>query len=273
MNSSGNAVAGPTGPWWDDYRSFLAFEETEAIPSAEQLCALLQPGSRSGGGKPLRFVPASAIPGVDYERHIYETGEVSTREGSWHDFFNALAWCRLPRLKAAMNALHHAHLQEAHDGRRGAQRDALTLLDESGAIVVSHSRGLLEALAARDWQVAFCDLRETWLREARVVVCGHGLLEKLRSPYKSVTAHALLLHVDLADEMLQAVDFLLRLDAALARLMADGLCRSPADLSPLPLMGIPGWWPQGRQDLAFYDDPAVFRAAPMGLVAAPVHLL
>jgi len=27
---------------------------------------------------------------------------------------------------------------------------------------------------------------------------------------------------------------------------------------PLPVLGVPGWWP-ANDDLAFYDDPAVFR--------------
>jgi len=31
-------------------------------------------------------------------------------------------------------------------------------------------------------------------------------------------------------------------------------------LHPLPLLGVPGWWP-ANADPAFYDDPAVFRRA------------
>lgn len=265
--------ATPVGPWWDDYRGFLARLDGRQVAAAELLNRLLPHGSTSGGGKPLRFVPANTIPGIDYERHIYRTGEVSTREGSWHDFFNALAWCLLPRLKAAMNALHHDHLHEARGGRRGAQRDALTLLDESGAIVVSSCRELLEALASRDWNEAFCVMREAWRDEARVVICGHGLLEKLQSPYKSITAHALLLSYEEPAVKLWDDDFLPGLDAALAKELRLGLCTTPADLSPLPLMGLPRWWPEGDQDRVFYDDPALFRAAPAGFRPAPIHTL
>jgi hypothetical protein len=260
-------------PWWDDYGSYLAGLVESNLPAPEQLNEWLPPGTQSGGGKQLRFVPASRLPAVDYERHVFETGEVSTREDSWHDLFNALVWCALPRLKSAMNALHYAHFEESHAGRRGAQRDALTLLDESGAIVVSSNRPLLEALAGRDWRQAFHVQAGAWQHEVRTVICGHGLLEKLRAPYKSITAHVLLLYQDAAAAALWSDCFLAGLDAAVGHRLLCGLCRSPADLSPLPLMGIPGWWPEGSQDDSFYDDTEVFRSAPAAYRPAPIHML
>ena len=183
-------------PWWDEYRPLLEQLGGSGIPPAERLNELLPRGAASGSGKKLRFVPSADLPGVSYEKHVFETGEVSTREDSWHDLFNALAWCRLPKLKAAMNALHYAHLAEERGGRRGPQRDALTLLDESGAIVIGSERALLEALSRRDWKRAFVDLRPCWAGDTRAVVCGHALLEKLLAPYKSITAHVILLFVE-----------------------------------------------------------------------------
>jgi hypothetical protein len=258
---------------WDAYRRLLVGVDGLAPPGPEQLSEWLPPGTTSGGGKRLRFVPAGRVPGVDYERHIFETGEVSTRAGSWHDLFNALVWCVLPQLKAAMNALHYTHLDEARDGRRGAQRDALTLLDESGAIVVSSNRPLLAALAGRDWRQAFRAQAGAWRHEVRTVICGHGLLEKLRAPYKSITAQVLLLYQDAAASESWSDDFLSGLDRAVGQRLLGGLCQSPADLSPLPLMGIPGWWPEGAQDESFYDDAAVFRSAPPAFRPAPIHIL
>lgn len=262
-----------TQPWWDDYRSLLNRFDEPAVPAPEQLNQLLPPGAVSGGNRPLSFVPARSIPGVDYERHIFETGEVSTREDNRHDLFNALAWCSLPKLKASMNALHHAHLGEQHGGSRGPQRDALTLLDESGAIVISRERALLEALAARDWEQAFVRLHEAWAADTRVVICGHALLEKLLTPYQAITAHVLLIHIDSSSEYLCGKGLLARLDATLAAQLPRGLCPSPADLSPLPLMGIPGWWPPGEQDAAFYADRAVFRPPRAGSAPAPIRQL
>jgi hypothetical protein len=241
----------------------------EGVPSIERLNELLPAGVVSGGGAPIRFRAAEEIPGVEYERHVYETGEVSTRANDWHDGFNALVWCRWPRLKVALNAVHYRNLDAARGGRRGARRDALTLLDESGALVVGAEPDVLEALAARDWQRAFVGLREAWM-ETRCLVCGHALLQKLRSPYKAATAQVLLLQVDPAAAGGWGEAFLRELDAWLgAALSAGGLCDSPADLSPLPLAGIPGWWTAGPQDAAFYADTSVFRPAPAGLAKAP----
>lgn len=240
-------------PCWTGYRVAVGRLGDGPFPAADDLNGLLLPGQANAAGRRLTFRPASELPGVDYEKHIYETGQISTREGSWHDLFNALAWFRFPRLKAAMNACHYRHLDEARDGRRGARRDALTLLDESGVIVTSPDHRLLDALRARDWRAAFVARRESWATSG-VMVCGHAILEKFLAPYKALTAHALLVPLDGAA---CAAD----LDAQLASgLLSGELLNTTSDLSPLPLMGIPGWWPDGRQDGAFYADRAVFRA-------------
>lgn len=272
-------------PFWDDYRELMERALDACFPDIACLNRLLPPVARSGAGAQIRFVPASRLPGVAYERHIFETGEVSTREKSRHDLFNALVWCRLPRFKAAMNALHYGHIDEEHAGRRGPLRDALTLLDESGVLVVASNRRLLQALAERDWRRAFCEHRPDWPApepqegaakqdpRVRVVICGHALLEKLCAPYKAITAHALLLHVAAARLSQAGEDFLSWLDRELAERMPSGLCTAPAALSPLPLAGIPGWWPDAPQDSSFYDDSTVFRLPPPGLTAAPVHRL
>lgn len=240
-------------PCWQGYRPFLNHLDDSAHPTPAALSRLLPDGLQSRGGRAIQFVSSADIPAVPYEKHIYESGQVSTREASWHDLFNALAWCRLPHLKAAMNAVHYRHLGEAHDGRRGKQRDALTLLDESGVIVFGSNSRLLEALAARDWPRAFVGYREAWAEDTQVLVCGHAILEKFLDPYKALTAHALFLH---SSEPMIIPD----LDELLADALLSGeLMSSSRDLSPLPLMGIPGWWDYGSQDEEFYADQGVFR--------------
>ncbi|XLM22397.1 DUF3025 domain-containing protein [Chromobacterium piscinae] len=42
-----------------------------------------------------------------------------------------------------------------------------------------------------------------------------------------------------------------------ARLDDDAFLASPRALCPLPLLGIPGWWPD-NEDPAFYDNAAYF---------------
>lgn len=261
-------------PVWRPYRGLLDRMPAGAFPAADCLNGLLPPGARSGGGKPLTFVPATEIPGVEYETHIFETGQVSTRENNWHDLLNALVWCRLPRLKAAMNAMHYSHLDEAHAGRRGPLRDALTLLDESGAVLLASDREALQTLAERDWSSAFEGCGKAWGHTVVTVVCGHGLLEKFLQPYKSMTAHCLLCHCGSTESIRLAGDSLGTVDADLARLLSgDGRLTGPDMLSPLPLMGIPGWWPPGTQDRTFYEDETVFRPAPRGSRPVPVHSL
>jgi hypothetical protein len=221
----------------------------------------------SRGGQAIRFVPAADLPGVEYERHIFETGQVSTRENSWHDLFNALVWCRMPQLKVTMNAMHFHNLERNKSGSRGRLRDALTLLDESGVIVSGSNIDALDALSRRDWNTAFVRFRESWGAGLQIRVSGHAILEKFLDPYKSVTAHALLLHTP---RMLSTTEIDREAGVALAE---PGWLDSPSGLSPLPLMGIPGWWPHGDQDGEFYDDHSVFRPASGGKPLAPVHSL
>ena len=250
---------------WEGYRELIASLPGDSFPGTDDLGRLLPPGTASGNGLPIRFVPASLLPGVQYEQHIYETGEVSTRANSWHDLFNALAWCRLPKLKAAMNARHYKELNPERDGSRGKLRDALTLLDESGVIVTGSNPEVLQALVNRDWHAAFVTHRAAWRSQLRVFVCGHALLEKFLNPYKSMTAHALLLH---------ATHLVLweQLDKQLGASLGDRqFFDSPAGLSPLPLMGIPGWWQAGEQNDDFYDDRDVFRLAPASMTPAPIY--
>lgn len=242
-------------PCWHGFRELLDALDDGHFPGPEQLSGLLPDGLNCLGGQPVQFVPSMDIPGFPYEKNIYETGHVSTRPESWHDLFNALVWCRLPQLKVAMNAVHYQHLEEESGGRRGKQRDALTLLDESGVIVTGSHAGVLEALAARDWQRAFVDYREAWIGEAQILVCGHAILEKFLDPYKALTAHALYLH---SSEPMAIPE----IDELLADALLSGeFLSEPKDLSPLPLMGIPGWWPSGAQDETFYADEGVFRPA------------
>jgi len=60
---------------------------------------------------------------------------------------------------------------------RGPVRDALTLFDEN-AVLLQAPDALWDALQARDWPRLFVDARAQWA-QARVVLFGHALLEKL----------------------------------------------------------------------------------------------
>jgi hypothetical protein len=185
-----------------------------------------------------------------YEQFIHDTGTVPTREGL-HDFFNGLVWMRFPATKRLLNRLQAAEIQQDGVGqRRGPVRDAITLFDEN-AVLLQAPDALWQALIARDWPVLFGDLRPLWA-QARLVLFGHALLEKLVSPYKSVAGHVYRTPVPLG-----LGDDLGTWDQWLAaRLSAVELATKP--FTPLPVLGVPGWWP-ANQDPAFYRDTTVFR--------------
>ncbi len=219
-------------------------------PLPQALSERLGVATRAGHAA-LRFVPQAALPaGAAYESHIFETGCVPTREGL-HDFFNGLCWMRFPLAKQRLNRLQATAIGEAGVGpMRGPLRDALTLFDENAALMQAPDP-LWQALLARDWTRLFVTLRPLWT-QARLVLPGHALLEKLVSPYKSITAHVWREPVPLdLGEDLRAWD-----DWLADRLQAERLVHKP--FTPLPVMGVPGWWPANAEP-DFYQDVAVFR--------------
>ena len=196
---------------------------------------------------PVRFVSADELPaGVAYEAFIARTHSVPTRD-NLHDSFNRLVWCRHPALKLRLNTLQAAQITAHGVGpTRGAPRDALTLFDENGALWPDAPPLLAQALATRDWQALFVTHRALW-RETRFEVFGHALLEQLAlAPRKALTAH-----VALGDPLTW---------------QAEEWAKKP--FLPLPVLGIPGWWP-ANEDPAFYADATVFRPPRLKPAAAP----
>ncbi|MDR7095979.1 DUF3025 domain-containing protein [Hydrogenophaga laconesensis] len=203
------------------------------------------------GACPVHFVPQDRLPtGVAYEQFIFDTGHVPTRD-NLHDFFNGLCWRRFPATKQRLNRLQAAEIACAGVGAvRGPVRDALTLFDENAALLQAPPP-LWDALQAREWHHLFVTLRPLW-PQARLVLFGHALLEKLVTPYKSITAHVFREPVPLAlGEDLAAWDGWLA-----DTLTAPVLAAKP--FTPLPVLGVPGWWP-ANSDPAYYADAGVFR--------------
>ncbi|MFA9218019.1 MAG: DUF3025 domain-containing protein [Sphingomonadaceae bacterium] len=212
-------------------------------------------------GLPLSFVPQAALPeGTAYEAFISATGGVPTRD-NLHDFFNGLVWLSFPRIKVQLNALQAAQIALAGVGKsRGPARDAATIFDENSALLVvrdnADGQALAEALRNHQWRDAFVERRASFERDAQVWLFGHALMEKLVAPYKAITAHTRVVFADDAYFTLSHNARRAWLDAAVAQQLAEqGL--SNAGFTPLPVLGVPGWWPQ--QDDSFYDDVTVFR--------------
>jgi hypothetical protein len=261
-----------TFPCREDYREFILRLPNDTFPETGALNAALAGRVRNASGIPIRFVPAESIPGVPYEQHIFDSGEVSTRAANWHDLFNAMVWMRFPALKSSMNAAHHSAMAHSGGDGRGSLRDALTLFDECGVVLVSAHESNLEAVARHDWRRVFAGDETSWAQRYRVFITGHALLEKMLKPYKAMTAHALLLKVSEDAFRRSREDMIREIDTWFAAALLDGKVLSATTaLSPLPLMGIPGWWQESPQDQAFYDDGQVFRAARPERPPAPVH--
>ncbi|WP_317204236.1 DUF3025 domain-containing protein [Janthinobacterium sp.] len=230
-------------------------------------------GLRNDSGQALHFVPQSALPeGTAYEEFIGATGGVPTRD-NLHDFFNGLVWLSFPRIKRQLNALQAAQIALSGVGKsRGPARDGATIFDENAALLVvrddAAGAALVAALRGHDWREAFVARRASFGADAEVWLFGHALMEKLVAPYKAITAHTRVLLAGADYFALAQAERRAWIDATVARELAErGL--STADFTPLPVLGVPGWWP--AQDAGFYEDASVFRpkrGAPSQLAAA-----
>ncbi|NVO06830.1 MAG: DUF3025 domain-containing protein [Rhodoferax sp.] len=239
-------------PWlkpWRDPGEVVAREVVEGLTVADALNAVQR--------APRRFIPQVDLPtGVAYEQHIFDTGCVPTRDGL-HDFFNGLAWMHFPRTKLRLNALQAAQIASTGiQPVRGPARDALTLFDENAALLQAPD-ALWEALVAKDWNTLFVTLRPLWA-EAKLILFGHALTEKLVAPRKSMTAHVFRVHETSRD--LPGIDAWLA-----AELSAEQLASKP--FAHLPVLGVPGWW-AANEAPGFYADSSVFRAPRVATQAA-----
>ena len=235
-----------SAPWLEPWRTIgkpLAARINAGETAADALNQAPQPSA-------VQFVAPSALPvGEAYEAFIYRTGQCPTREGL-HDFFNGLCWLQFPHTKRRLNQLHVSQIaQTGIQPVRGPARDGLTVLDENAAFFQAPD-ALWNALVAKDWESLFVTRRALW-RDARLVLFGHALLEKLVYPRKPITAHVYRARA--------ATDSVANMDTWMAGdLTAEKLAGKP--FAHLPVLGVPGWW-AANEDPAFYADATVFRAA------------
>lgn len=218
----------------------------------------------SGSGCPICFVAQEdAIHNESYESRIYQTGQVATRSRSWHDLFNALVWMTFPCAKAALNRIHYQALLHAPCSKakkRGSRRDAATLFDESGVIVLSSQRKLIKFLQQHAWKKLFWQHRKAALTSMRFIVFGHGLYEKALNPYVGMTGKGIFFKVEEAFLKETLTEQLQNIDQWVADLLLQQLF-APSGLSPVPILGYPGW--SSENDTSeYYDNQQYFRPHP-----------
>ena len=229
-------------PWLADWRAVGEPIARRVVSGCPQPQALTEVALA-----PVGFVPQADLPeGQAYEDFIFAQGQVPTREGL-HDFFNALCWMHFPLAKRQLNRLQAAEIARQGVGQvRGPVRDAATVFDEN-VLLIQPSDALWSALTEHRWHDALLGLRHEWAH-TRLWAFGHAALEKLVQPYKSITVHLWRVPLEVPES---------GIDAWLAQdLTAEKLATKP--FSPLPVLGVPGWWLQNAAP-AFYDDAEVFR--------------
>ena len=104
------------------------FAADESFPPPERIDDVLRDRA------PIRFVRATQADKAPYDARIVNEGVVRTREGSWHDFLNALVWATFPLAKTALHRRQHSIVVPGAT-RRTPEGDAFAMLDEGGVFL------------------------------------------------------------------------------------------------------------------------------------------
>ncbi len=267
--------------WPDQLASFPAAGDAATFPSLDEMNRWWSAVACEETGQNVdipsyRFTEQQAsLTAVSYESGIAKTGAIPTRTDNWHDLFNALVWIRYTRIKRTLNRAHLNQLDSAgkQPGVRNRMRDYVTLVDETGIVLCGSRPEHERMIRQHDWHALFVDCRADWHSNLHAFVIGHGLLEQLLTPYVGLTAKALFLEVDHTFNSMKHADKLTEVDHIVAKRLKQetGLCETAPSSStisniknassrllPLPILGIPGWWP-ANEDHIFYKNQNYFR--------------
>ncbi len=244
-------------PVFDGVSALRPWFTTPAWPTTDDLNAAMPVADR-------RFAlqdQALLDDGLHYETRIVERGAIATRAGNWHDLFNAAIWCRYPAIKRALNAQQIAHIAIMGASQRNRAQYALTQFDEAGVIVRVRDPQLLELWNRHDWSTLFHAHADAWrtgdIRIAAVI--GHALLEHALLPEIFLVGKCLVLQGDGDDDACVA---------QAAHAIAEGaVLNDPLELRPLPMAGIPGWYP--GQSAGFFAEAECFQPVRAGRVYPP----
>lgn len=240
-------------PVFAGYRAYGDWFKAVEWPTVDTLNAAMPCADR-------RFVAqdeALLDDGLHYEMRI-AAGRIATRPHNWHDLFNAAVWCRWPELKRAFNARQCAHIATMGPRERNRAQYALTQFDEAGVVVRLRDPALLALWDRHDWRGLFLDHADAWRSGdiAIAAVVGHALLEMALAPALFMVGKCVVVTGDHDDAT--CVD-------TVARAIDDGrVLLDPLELRPLPLAGIPGWYPE--QSGAFYATAECFQPVRAGRV-------
>ncbi|MFC1747551.1 DUF3025 domain-containing protein [Pseudomonadota bacterium] len=266
-----------TSPMFDPLRHladyFVDFESWPGLADYQSVLDNWPAEINTQGGAPLKIAAQAGRPD-QFEQHyaprIYLTGEIQTRTENWHDFFQYLSWFMFPTTKAVINAIHlpyaKARLEEggAELGRRSPVENLLSLFDEGGAVLISSDPELLQLVRDFQWKELFWHRRDELADKFKCVAFGHAMYEKGMAPYLGMTANCILLDADERFFQQNNDAQLAWVDEQLAEIFSKGeRLAKPRDLSPFPILGMPGWDAQ-NDDEAYYDNVSYFRPGRRG---------
>lgn len=194
-----------------------------------------------------------------YEQFIHSNQTIPTRADSWHDLFNGLVWLQFPKTKQILNRWHVEDIQEYGASPRNKRRNQITHFDECGVILVCDDEAVLRSLEDHEFKSAMFHQRHRWGVDIHPLIFGHANYEMMMKPYLGLTGKWLAIppcanFADLApNEQLAHVD-----DTLAERLNDEKGFTNECSMSPLPLLGVPGWYPHNTE-AAFYDNRDYFR--------------
>ena len=253
-----NLMKHATWPNLQDYQQLL--HTTEKIISNQN-------------GQPIRFVTQGQKPlhfSEKYEPRIFLAGEIQTRTQNWHDLFNSLVWLTFPKAKAIINARHYVAFRSRNEAEmnktnRPKIQDAITLFDESGVVVAYSDENLASLLKTFQWKTLFWEQRTAIPAGMKSFLFGHSLYEKALHPYTGMTGKGCLVKVDKLFFDKPVTEQVAELDEKIAAILSDeSKLTSPRELSPVPLLGIPGWTPENASE-GYYDNTDYFRPGRLNL--------
>jgi hypothetical protein len=243
-------------------QALFGFADWTEFPSTSRLNELLPKDCKTQSGQLVNFVPQDDsfdFAGRAYESIIYQSGTIPTRPSSWHDLFGAMIWCLFPKTKALLNQLHHQSIESFGVKTRTKTRNAITLLDECGVVMAVSDLELITQLREHQWHEAFVKKRESWGKTITPFMFGHANYEMLTKPYIGLTGKILFVTVEPVFFELSLSAQYQQLDQQLTELISkQQLLADNRYLSPLPLLGVPGWY-RANHDVAFYDNKQYFR--------------
>ncbi len=190
--------------------------------------------------------------GFGYEAFVARYQEIPTRQ-NWHDWFNALIWHLFPLSKRKLNQLHLHDIQHAGSART-TRRDALTLFDECAIILAVSESEIQSELHQHAWHRLFIERASEWGQTIRPFVFGHALYEQALLPHIGWCGKVICQPVASEFFALPRSSQYAFLDRHMAHRLE--YLSHPKQLSPLPLLGVPGW--HEEQTESFYQNHHYF---------------